>query len=109
VPPSGSYGVRNRAKLRLGCNIVGLGLAGIQTAGLVEVDEGIRPPYVDAELFPAYNPFWTLQKEFEDFRLLFLQLDVGALLTSANCLLSAAGKESLDQNDIGIAIADCSE
>jgi hypothetical protein len=41
--------------------------------------------------------------------LLLLQLDVGALLSSANCLLSAAGKESLDQNDIGIAIADRSE
>ena len=68
VPPSGSYGVRNRAKLSLGCNIVGLGLAGIQTAGLIEVDEGVRPPYVDAELFPADNPFWILQKEFEDFR-----------------------------------------
>jgi hypothetical protein len=41
---------------------------------------------------------------------LFLQLDVGALLTSPNFVfLLAAGKESLDQNDIGIAIADCSE
>lgn len=28
---------------------------------------------------------------------------------SANGLLSAAGKESLDQNDVGIAITDCSE
>ena len=109
MPPSGSYGVRNRAKLSLGCDIVGLGLAGIQTAGLIEVDEGIRPPYVDAELFPADNPFWILQKVVRGLSLLFLQLDVGALLTSANCLLSAAGKESLDQNDIGIAIADCSE
>jgi len=41
--------------------------------------------------------------------LLFLQIDGGALLSSANCLLSAAWKQSFDQNDIGIAIADRSE
>jgi hypothetical protein len=41
--------------------------------------------------------------------LLLLQLDVGTLVASANCLLSAAGKEPLDQNDVGIAITDCSE
>jgi hypothetical protein len=35
---------------------------------LIEVDEGIRRPYVDAELFPADNPFWIFQKEFEYFR-----------------------------------------
>jgi hypothetical protein len=38
-----------------------------------------------------------------------LQLDLATLLTSENGPLSAAGKESLDQNDVGIAIADCSE
>lgn len=38
-----------------------------------------------------------------------LSLDLATLLTSANGLLSAAGKESLDQNDVGIAIADRSE
>jgi hypothetical protein len=30
-------------------------------------------------------------------------------MTTANGFLSAAGKESLDQNDVGIAITDCSE
>jgi hypothetical protein len=38
-----------------------------------------------------------------------LQLDFGSLVSSANGLLSAAVKESLDQNDVGIAITDCSE
>ena len=58
VPPPGSYGCSN---------IVGLGLAGIEPAGLIEVDEGFRRPYVDAELVLADNPFWIFQKEFEDF------------------------------------------
>jgi hypothetical protein len=42
-------------------------------------------------------------------RISFLQLDLGSLLSSANGLLSAALEESLDQNDVGIAITDCSE
>jgi hypothetical protein len=51
-----------------GCsNIVDLGLAGIDPAGFIEVDEGFRRLYVDEELVPADNPFWIFQKEFEDF------------------------------------------
>ena len=39
----------------------------IEPAGLIEVDEGFRRPYVDAKLVPADHPFWIFQKEFEDF------------------------------------------
>ena len=50
------------------CNIVEFGLAGIEPFALIEVEESIRRPYVDAELFQANNRFWIFQKEFEHLR-----------------------------------------
>ena len=53
MPSPGSYRVHNRAKLDVRCNIVGLGLAGIEPAGLIEVDEGIHRHIVDAGVVPS--------------------------------------------------------
>jgi hypothetical protein len=62
-----------------------------------------------AGVVPSCQSVLDFSQIVRGLQLLFLQLDLATLLTSANGLLSAAGKESLDQNDVGIAIADCSE
>ena len=85
-----------------------LGLAGSEPVGLIEVAERIRRPYVEAEWFQVNNRFWIFQKEFEHLRCYCCS----SML--ARCLLQRAAffqrlKKSFDQDDIGIAIADCSE
>ena len=53
MPSSGSYGVHNRAELDVRCSSVGLGLAGIEPASLIEVDEVIHRHIVDAGVVPS--------------------------------------------------------